>query len=119
MSEAVRQKPNAGILARVLHVEGRMDGLETRLQENRDAARKENEATHGLLEEVLMRLGAPQSGADHKATGLYWAVDAVSERVKPFERAWERCKGAVIVAVPLLGALWWLGGEKLAKLFHG
>lgn len=100
-----------------------MDALESTMTTNREAVRLENEATHTLLNAVLERLGTPQNGQSHPATGLYWAVETVSERVKPFERLWEQVKGSfktvAFLALPMGALIWFLAGSKLTTLFHG
>ncbi len=104
-------------------VEGRMDAVEQMLVANRQAAADESAVTHTLLADVLKSLGHPQDGQAQPATGLYWAIETVSERVKPFERLWEQVKGSfktvAVLALPVAALLWFLAGDKLTQLFHG
>ncbi len=88
-------------------------------QSERTAARA---ATHGLLTDISERLGKPK---DHLggATGIYYAVEAVSERVRPFEALWLQVKGSfktMAVVVPIVALLlWFLAGDRITALLHG
>lgn len=100
-----------------------MDVLERTLASNREASRIENDATHALLKQVIDLVGQPEKGPANPATGVYWAMARVSERVAPFERRFEQTKGAMkalsIGAVPAGLLIWFLAGDKLTKLLHG
>lgn len=113
----------SGVEVRMDRLEPRMDSLEQTLTSNRAAAAAENAATHALLEKVIKGLGAPSDGPSHPASGVYWAIEGVSTRLKPFEQRWEQVKGALATAAVILGPtgalLWFVSGDKIAKLFHG
>lgn len=118
------KKPNGhGIETRVSVVEGRMDALETTIAENRKTAAQENQATHDLLQEVLAGLGKPSDGPSRPASGVYWAIEGVSSRLKPFEQRWEQVKGGIAtlaaVGLPIGALLWFLESDRLTRLFHG
>lgn len=99
-----------------------MEALERTIRTNRETARKENLALQRLMEKMVERLGEPEDG-DQKATGMYWALDKVSQRVLPFERRFEQFKGGVkaitVVSVPVGALIWFLDGHKLTHLFGG
>lgn len=79
-------------------------------------------ATHTLLGTISDRLGKPPEGPE-PATGIYFAIDAVSERVRPFEAMWLQVKGSMktvaVLIVPIGLLLWFLAGDRLTILFHG
>lgn len=118
-------RPNGvrSIETRVTAVEGRMDALEQTLVANRAAAAAESTATHKLLQEVIDGLGKPSNGPSQPASGVYWAIEGVSGRLKPFEQRWEQVKGSMTTAAIILGPtgllLWFLAGDKITKLLHG
>lgn len=118
-------KPNGArsIENRVSNVEGRMDALEQTLASNRAATAQESQATHELLTEVLSAVGKPSNGPGQPASGVYWAIAAVSERLSPFEQRWQQVKGGLttigVILIPLGVLIWFLSGEKLTKLLHG
>lgn len=99
-----------------------MAALRQTLDQDRKAGVTASAATHSLLEELLDRMGKPAEGRA-PATGVYAAVDAVSERVKPFEGLWLQVKGGVKTAafllIPFGIIMWFLAGDKLTKLFAG
>lgn len=66
--------------------------------------------------EIIGKPGTPDSG--QPASGIFSHINAHDIRLKTFEKLWEQVKGFGIGAAPLLAALWWLVGDKLAKLFH-
>ena len=66
--------------------------------------------------EIIGKPGTPDSG--QPASGIFSHLNAHDIRLKTFEKLWEQVKGFGIGAAPLLAALWWLVGDKLAKLFH-
>ena len=111
------------ILYRVAKVEADVDGLKQTITENRTAAHEENLGLHGLLSEVLKRLGEPASGDNQRATGLYWKIEAIDGRLNWFERARERFRGGAYTLVGTLAVvgplIWFLAGGKLTHLLHG
>lgn len=111
------------IEARTSRVENRMDALEHTIAANRQAGADENKATHGLLQEALRRLGEPMNGPSQPASGLYYAIETVSDRVKPFEKMREWLKGSLatitFIALPGGAVIWFLCGAKLTALLHG
>lgn len=118
-------KPNGArsIETRVSAVEGRMDALEQTLVDNRAATASESQATHDLLTEVLRAVGKPSNGPGQPASGVYWAIAAVSERLSPFEQRWQQVKGGLTVlaavGVPSGALIWFMEGHRLTKLFGG
>lgn len=117
---------HASIERRLSRVEIDVAAL-TQTQAANDKASRE---LHGMVTEVLKRLGAPKNGSAEPSTGLYYAMDevraevnAVSARVKPFENIWLQVKGAVKViaftSVPVGVLLWFLAGDRLTALLHG
>jgi hypothetical protein len=110
------------IFSRVLGVESRVDALEKTINRNRETARRENVALQKLMEHMLERLGAPEEGGQ-EATGVYWAIDKVSKRVRPFERRFDQFKGGVkaitFAAVPVGALIWFLDGHRLSTLLGG
>lgn len=118
-------RPNGArsIEQRLSSVEGDVATLKQTLADNRQAAALENKATHDLLQEVLSSLGKPSNGPSQPASGVYWAIEGVSTRLKPFEQRWEQVKGALTTAAVILGPtgalLWFVAGDRLSRLFHG
>lgn len=116
-----RIKP--GIETRVSRVENDVSTLKQTLADNRKATASENEATHDLIKELIEAVGKPENGPGQPASGVYWAVDAVSSRLRPFEQRWEQVKGGLTtlaaVGAPIAAILWFLEGDKVAKIFHG
>lgn len=96
-----------------------MDAFEAALAKHAKDAETSSVATHTLLKEALDRLGTPRNGTGQPATGLYWAIDSVSERVKPFEKWAERFKGVALIILPAGCVIWFLAGDKITHLLHG
>lgn len=120
MSEAERAvgAPRASVvsLADIRRVDGRVDALEAKVATGM-------QEIHAKLDEVLLVIGKPASGAAHPPSGLFDAVASLDIRLKPFEKLWQRGVGfaaaASFIGVPLLVALWWLAGDKIGHFFHG
>lgn len=87
---------------------------------NEQARFADDQAKHGVklddLIEVVGKPGTPDGG--QPATGIFAHLNAHDRRLKKFERLWERGMGFAVGAGPLLIALWWLAGDKIAKLLH-
>ncbi len=96
-----------------------MDAFEAALAKHAKDAESASKATHNMLAEALARLGTPRNGIGQPASGLYWAIDSVSERVKPFEKWAERFKGIALIILPAGCVIWFLAGHKLTALLHG
>lgn len=100
-----------------------MATIKQTMDANRQAGAQENAATHSLLETLIDRLGEPDNGAMHPASGVYAAVEKVSSRLRPFEQRWEQVKGGLTtlaaVSAPVGALLWFLSGDRITKLFHG
>lgn len=72
------------------------------------------------LAELNVLIGAPGKKADGSdASGLYDLIGALNRRLLPFEKFRERMWGAILVGTPMIAALWWLGGDKIGRFFHG
>lgn len=65
---------------------------------------------------VVGKPGNPEGG--ETPTGIFAHLNAHDRRLKKFERLWERGMGFAVGAGPLMVALWWLAGDKIAKLLH-
>lgn len=65
---------------------------------------------------VVGKPGTPDGGEN--PTGIFAHLNSHDRRLKKFERLWERGMGFAVGAGPLLVALWWLAGDKIAKLLH-
>lgn len=100
-----------------------MAALKSTVAADRQVHHDQNAAVLAMMDEVLIRLGKPKSDGVHPSTGLYWAIDAVSERVRPFEAFWLQAKGGVktvaILAIPVVALIWFLAGDRLTSLLHG
>lgn len=117
------KRAGVSIETRVSVVEGRMDALEKTLTANRAAAAQESLTTHRLLTEVVDGLGKSSNGPSQPASGVYWAIEGVSGRLKPFEQRWEQVKGGLatltVVLAPAAALIWFFGGDRLTHWFHG
>lgn len=100
-----------------------MATIKQTMTNNRAAASRENKATHDLLETILNRLGEPDNGPAHPASGVYFVVEKVSARLLPFEQRWEQVKGGLaalgVVGLPVGALIWFLSGDKLTKILGG
>lgn len=101
-----------GLFHRMAHVEYRMDGMER-------VAGSQHDQLVQKIDGLYTLIGSPSNGPAQPSSGLFHKIDTVERRLQPFEKLRERYWGAIIVATPVIGALWWLGGDKIAKLFHG
>lgn len=89
-----------------------MDGLEAKSHQDHTALCRKMDALCDLI-------GSPSNGSSHPPSGLYHLIECMDKRLQPFEKLRERTWGAIIVGGPMLVALWWLGGERIGRLFHG
>lgn len=120
MSEPARAVGPPNNRANVVELRQRLVSLEaemhTGLQERLVMAKALAELT-----ELIGKPGIKADGSD--ATGLYDLFHSLSSRLGKFEKFWYEVRGAVKFAVPAMAlfgaALWFLGGDKITKLFHG
>lgn len=119
-----------GTETRLRKVEGDVATLTNTLKTNREAAAAESVSLLKAIGEMAERLGKPENGDAHPASGLYHVmdkmgerIDGVSARVQPFEALWLQVKGGAktlaAISLPLGALLWFLAGDRLSVFFHG
>lgn len=122
-AKSYRPNGSKSIETRLSSVESDVATLKQTLTDNREAAAKENQATHELLQQVIDGLGRPANGPSQPASGVYWAIEGVSSRLKPFEQRWEQVKGGLTtlgaISLPVGALVWFLSGSRITALFHG
>lgn len=97
-----------------------MGEVYTAASEAHSEAKKASAAVSDLVE-AIGKPGAPDGG--EPATGIFAHIGGLNVRLTKFERLWERGVGfalsAVTIGAPLVGALWWLAGDRISKLLQG